>query len=202
VLEGCFGLLSRVANGRTVAVEYGPAAAAPVRISEEDVERLLVNLVRNAAAAMGGDEGGAAARNGYAAIRITLGLLASRVGEAGPWPFQRVRLSVEDAGCGMDARQVEWLLRGGKSVAGTNHGIGFQVVRELVASSGGELQVMSEPGAGTRVQIEWPIAAVAALDMGTIPENGGRQNSGLPLCGEHSRRREDAVPQTEMGGAC
>jgi signal transduction histidine kinase len=52
IIERCLGLLSRVACGRCVEVDYGEAAAAPVAVDEEAVERILVNLVRNAAAAL------------------------------------------------------------------------------------------------------------------------------------------------------
>lgn len=59
----------------------------------------------------------------------------------------------------MTAEQLERLLLGGRAPSRDNHGIGFRVVRELAAASGGDLRVMSAPGVGTRVQIEWPMAA-------------------------------------------
>jgi signal transduction histidine kinase len=207
VVERCAGLLSRVAGGRSIEVSIGAAAAVPVRVAEEVVERILVNLVRNAAAALAGHPpshspasdlngsrgcagaSGAIKRVGTGAvpgsrasireikadgiagvppgtIRVGVGLLGDRVGEARPWPFRRVRLVVEDSGCGMEPEQLEWLLRGGRAPARSNHGIGFRVVRELVEASGGELRAMSALGTGTRVQIEWPMAAMAALESG------------------------------------
>jgi signal transduction histidine kinase len=198
IVERCSGLLSRVANGRALAIDYGPAAATPVKVSEEAVERILVNLVRNAAAAVG--EGVAESPSGT--IRITLGLLANRVGEPKPWPFQRVRLSVEDSGCGMNPEQLDWLLHSEES-SGDSHGIGFRVVRELAAASDGVLQVMSAVGAGTRVQIEWPVAAMSSpevlpIEQGELP---GRPRKSLPAeC--RSRRLEDFRMQPEMEGAC
>jgi signal transduction histidine kinase len=225
VVEQCSGLLSRVACGRTIDVSYGPAATVPVRVAEETVERILVNLVRNAAAALAGRppscclgkdpaggrvcaaEGGAvgdgaasvvpgarvsvreSSADGLAdvnpgTIRIGVGLLMNRVGEVRPWPFRRVRLAVEDSGCGMTPEQLEWLLRGSRAPARGNHGIGFRVVRELVAVSGGELRAMSAPGTGTRVQIEWPMAAMAVLESG----HGAEEEPGLPgLPGEIQR---------------
>jgi len=203
VVERCAGLLSRVAGGRSIELSFGAAAAVPVRVAEEVVERILVNLVRNAAAALAGyppssgpgKELGAytpaakgangatsvprgthvwireASADGLAevvpgTIRIGVGLLVDRVGAARPWPFRRVRLVVEDSGCGMEPEQLEWLLRGGRAPARSNHGIGFRVVRELVEASGGELRAMSALGTGTRVQVEWPMAALASLESG------------------------------------
>jgi signal transduction histidine kinase len=198
LVERRSGLLQRVANGSAIEFSFGPAAASPVRIEEEAVERILVNLVRNAAAAQGSSEEAAkrpvgregmcdgqsssgrqsdrladkqsdmqldtgltrrstARRPGL--IRITLGMLTNRLGEPKPWPFQQVRLSVEDCGCGMADEQVQRLLLGRLEPRVSRHGIGFSVVRELVAATQGELQVVSAPGVGTRVQIEWPVAA-------------------------------------------
>ena len=50
VIDRCRGLLSRVA-GRTVEVSYGVGAFQPVRVAVESVERILTNLVKNAAEA-------------------------------------------------------------------------------------------------------------------------------------------------------
>jgi signal transduction histidine kinase len=200
IVERCSGLLHRVANGRTLEVEFGPAAATPVRVPEEAVERILVNLVRNATAAM---EHCGPRNSSACAIRVTLGMLASRVGESRPWPFQRVSLSVEDCGCGMSPSQAELLLRGGRASSGNSHGIGFRVVRELVAASGGDLQVLSAVESGTRVQIEWPVAAVSAVEL----EKAGAMERArlllpLPLCAAPSRRLGDNIPRAQMEGAC
>jgi signal transduction histidine kinase len=164
VVERCSGLLMRVANGRTMEITYGPAAVMPVRAPEEAVERILVNLVRNAVAALSGGERGEGRKK---AISIVVGPVVSRVGEHSPWPFQRVRLVVEDAGCGMSPQQVEHLLDGHGARSRGGHGIGFCVVRELVAASDGEIRVMSQPEMGTVVQIEWPMAAKSAEEAET-----------------------------------
>jgi signal transduction histidine kinase len=200
IVERSSGLLSQVANGRALAIDYGPAAATPVRVAEEAVERILVNLVRNAAAALGAG----APECSSGTIRITVGMLANRVGEPKPWPFQRVRLSVEDSGCGMEPEQVEWLLQG-QEPSGDCHGIGFRVVRELAAASGADLQVLSDVGAGTRVQIEWPMAAmspaeVLQMEMSECAERGSYLKN--PPDERRSRRLGDIRLQPEMEGAC
>ena len=155
VVERRLGLLCQVAGGRAIEVNYGPAAAIPVRIAGEAMERILVNLVGNAAAALGETPG---------AIRIGVGLLVNRVGDASPWPFRRVRFAVEDSGCGMTPERLGRLLCAGRTPSRGGHGIGFRVVQELVAATDGDLRVMSTPGIGTRVQIEWPVATMDAMD--------------------------------------
>ncbi len=147
MVERCAGLLQRVAGDHAIQIAYGEAAALPVRVPAESVERILVNLVRNAAAAMEGLSGGP--------IRIGVGVPPA---SARPWPFQHVCLTVEDSGCGMNSAALERLLGSGAGPARSRHGIGFRVVRELVRSSRGELFVTSRPGEGTRVEIECPVA--------------------------------------------
>lgn len=182
VMERCAGLLRRVAGGRAIGIDYGPAASVPVGVPDEAVERILVNLVRNAAAALARkaseagpavamtnsalDAGGVnpAADAVHGTIRIGVGKLVNRVGDPTPWPFRRVRLTIEDSGCGMSPEQLERLLCGNRAPGRGSHGIGFHVVRELVAASDGDLRMISAPGAGTRVQIEWPIAGGAQTE--------------------------------------
>jgi signal transduction histidine kinase len=186
IVERCSGLLQQVACGRSIEFHYGAAASVPVRVAEEAVERILVNLVRNAAAALdrldpagrigeghvvtvGEGNGSSAVARGV--IRISVGMLVDRAGDAKPWPFRRVRLAIEDTGCGLTPDRLEWLVSTQRAAARGCHGIGFHVVQNLVAASDGELTVMSSPGAGTRVQIEWPIAGASLPE--TAERDGG-----------------------------
>jgi signal transduction histidine kinase len=190
IVTRCSGMLGQVAGGRAIEVTYGPAASMPVLVSEETVERVLVNLVRNAAAALEeraeprcGRAGGLQAPGRVAtdsvtlreswdgtddetpgAIRIGVGQLVNRVGDPRPWPFRRVRLTVEDSGCGMNPQQLDRVLFAGGEPLRGGRGIGLRVVRELVASSGGQLRAMSAPGVGTRMQIEWPAVVMASWE--------------------------------------
>lgn len=210
VVERCSGLLTRVANGRPIEIAYGPAAAVPIDVPDEAIERILVNLVRNAAEAVD-DRGsvnrrlaGEPVQKAAGAICIVVGPMVSRVGEHKAWPFQRVRLVVEDTGSGMTLQQLDQLMTG-HGARSRGHGIGFCVVRDLVAASAGEIRVMSEAQVGTRVQIEWPIAAMPPAEFGT-------KDTRAPQCEPlHSntpcrpvtlaaplRRREDFRPNLQM----
>jgi signal transduction histidine kinase len=169
-------LLSTLAHG-TLEVAFGPGAATPVAAGAEPLERILVNLVRNARAAT--VAGGS--------IRITVGVRpgvrpGARPGagaEAGDGP-QVVVLTVDDSGCGMTAEQLGRVLNvasGGTvsgpdpvahhaaantQVPGRRRGLGLQIVRELVAASGGELFAESRLGTGTRIEIHWPVRGAGA----------------------------------------
>ncbi len=225
IVERCSGLLSRVAGGRAIEVTYGAAASVPVPVDEEALERILVNLVRNSAAAIAlaersdGLAGGATrsaagskvlekiadrtADETPGAVRIGVGLLVNRVDDPKPWPLRRVRLTVEDSGCGMTTEQLERILNGDRAPSRGSHGIGFRVVRDLVAASFGDIRVMSAPGIGTRVQIEWPVTATSrdVLDERKIELRGlmaaGRMAAASGLPGPRRKRRGSRTPQRQ-----
>jgi signal transduction histidine kinase len=148
VVERCRGVLSRVA-GRVVEVSYGAGAYEPVAVWAEPVERILTNLVKNASEAMVGDHG--------IAVTVQGGLHGGR---------RRVLMTVRDTGCGMSSEAVERLMRAGGISSTSGRGLGFRVVRELVAMSGGCLNVQSEPGVGTSISVEWyAMEAVDAVSL-------------------------------------
>jgi signal transduction histidine kinase len=195
VVESCSGLLSQVAGGRAIELTYGPSSSLTILARQEDVERILLNLVRNAAAALDArgtpvrtkvcESGDPVKDHALGAIRIGIGLLQNRVGSPKSWPFRRVKLIVEDSGCGMVPEQLDRLLNSGSSPAHSGHGIGFCVVRELVAAGDGDLRIMSELGVGTRVQIEWPVASVGKLciaGVGAISSRSGAMEGAWPIC--------------------
>lgn len=142
VVGRCRGLLTRVA-GREVVVERGADGERAVEVSYEVVERILTNLVKNAAESMRGE--------GVVSVRV-------RDGAGG------VELVVRDSGCGMSERRARGLERGegaGRERGrGLGRGLGMRVVWELVVESGGWLRIASEPGVGTSVVVGWPVSGV------------------------------------------
>lgn len=160
VVDRCKGLLSRIA-GRTVEISYGLGAFERVPVPVESVERILTNLVKNAAEAT----------PWVGAISIEVeGVRESE--EAGVASRKRVRLTVRDRGMGMDAATVRRLLQSGGAARPAGRGLGFRVVRELVAISGGCLKIESQPEMGTSISLEW--YAVAAED-GERPMGDGQE---------------------------
>lgn len=158
VLVGCGGVLSTLAGG-ALEVTMGSQAGLPVAVRQEALERILVNLVKNAALAV---------RRG-GSIRIQVGLARQTRGVAA----RRMALTVDDSGCGMSAAKLAELSGANGSSApipdrstgsgSARRGIGLQVVRELVQSSGGTLRIESREGVGTRIEIEWPTLPAAAV---------------------------------------
>lgn len=73
-------------------------------------------------------------------------------------------ITIEDTGCGMDEHFMrERLFRPFDTTKGdTGMGIGAYESREYARALGGELEVESTPGTGTRITLKLPLAAVAA----------------------------------------
>jgi C4-dicarboxylate-specific signal transduction histidine kinase len=144
IVDRCKGLLSRVA-GRTVETSYGLGAFQPVNVPAESVERILTNLVKNAAeASLWAD-----------AITIHVEGVKGWADVAGEDGRRRVAVTVRDKGRGMDEAAVQRLMEGTGTSQRQGRGLGFRVVRELVAISGGCLSIESEMGAGTSISAEW-----------------------------------------------
>jgi signal transduction histidine kinase len=141
VIDQCRGVLSRIA-GRTVEIGYGAGAFEPVHVTAEAVERIVANLVKNAAEAT--------PWAGTILIQVDGVVESAQDGNV----RRCVRLSVQDRGRGMDSAAMDRLMQG-EGASANGRGLGFRVVRELVALSGGCLSIESQPGMGTSVAIEW-----------------------------------------------
>lgn len=169
VVEQCRGLLSRIAQ-RAVEVTYGAGATVPVTVPREAVERILVNLTKNAAQASAGS----------GAIRLRVCRVEDGVGGAGKAKASptRIALSIEDQGCGMSTAAVKVLLGQApaeRQSSQAGHGLGLRIVRELVQNSGGELRLKSQSGCGTTIEIAWAVAD-AALPADTPALREGRKS--------------------------
>jgi signal transduction histidine kinase len=109
------------------------------------VERILTNLVKNAAEAT----------PWVGAISIHVEGVVEEGEDEGDEARRRVVMTVRDRGCGMDQAAVRRLMEAGGISSASGRGLGFRVVRELVAMSGGCLNVESQPEVGTSISAEW-----------------------------------------------
>jgi len=208
VLMHCEGLLWTLTRG-ALQVTFGAQAALPVAIAPEPLERILVNLVKNATLAT---------KNG-GAVRIGVGLLKNarnppvKAGEA-PAPgglksgTQRgariMVLTVDDSGCGMTEQEIarvlhtEAIRNPEAPEPGRRQGIGLRVVRELVLASGGKLGIESRVGVGTRIEIQWPVAEGESAEA---PEPRAT-SSGVEVSGTVRRMEMVADPREPTSLTC
>lgn len=152
-----------LANRNLLAALAGPSVALtvdaqgcskPVRMTGEDLTRILVNLVKNASEAIKGA--------GRISLSLSEGVDASGHEEA-------LVLAVEDNGPGIPAEALETIFQAGYTTktgsyidrsgwAGSTHrGLGLSIVRAIVEEAGGRIHAANRGGSGARIEIELPV---------------------------------------------
>jgi PAS domain S-box-containing protein len=121
---------------------------APVPMVDGDANQLhqvIVNLITNAAHAIGQSPG-----------QISVTLLPDPDGS-------NLRLAVADTGCGMDQGTIARIFEPFFTTkpVGEGTGLGLSVVHGIVKAHGGQIQVTSQPGQGSRFEIILPAATAA-----------------------------------------
>jgi two-component system, cell cycle sensor histidine kinase and response regulator CckA len=156
-------LLRRLVGEQIELVTVLGARLGKVLADQAQLRQVLLNLVLNARDAM--PHGG----------RITVRTEAadfpgdSQCGDGRPRPsseakLRSVSLSVEDTGCGMDAATRARLFEPFFTTKQPGHGtgLGLATVRRIVDESQGVIQVRSEPGHGTRIEVFLPVLQAAS----------------------------------------
>ncbi len=127
----------------------------PVRMSGEDLTRILVNLVRNAVEAM--PTGGR--------LQISLRELPM-----GPAADPNLLLSIEDNGPGISPDMLEQIFEpgfttrsraaAGRGWPGEHLGLGLSITRSIIEAAGGHIQAASRDPSGACFQLELPVRTV------------------------------------------
>lgn len=134
----------------TLEIEGG---AQPVRLTGEDLTRILVNLVKNAAEAM--PEGGS--------IRLGLRERLPARGVAGC-----LTLTVEDSGPGVPHEALEKIFNSGYTTRANgssgqserqagHRGLGLSITRSIVEAAGGSIHAVNLVPTGARFEINLPV---------------------------------------------
>ena len=142
----------------TVAARGG---SRPVRLTGEDLLRVLLNLVRNAAEAIAG------------AGTILVAVEECRHPEKGMSPS--LILTVEDSGSGIPAKFLEKVFEPGFTTRSGEHdpgrwpsshrGLGLSITRTLVENAGGRIHAENRPHGGARFVLELPVRTASDPDL-------------------------------------
>ena len=127
----------------------------PVTGSEARIAQVITNLLLNAAQAIPDERAGDA--------RITLAVRLVRDG----W----VEVCIEDTGVGIAPEHLPHVFDPffTTKTASGGTGLGMSVCRMLVAAEGGDIEVASELGRGTRVTVRWPCADAFPPVIARVP---------------------------------
>jgi len=140
-------------SGRAIAVTMdAQGCAAPVRLTGEDLTRILVNLVKNAVEAMAG----------VGRIHISLWESGGE-GAENRW----LTLSVEDNGPGLSTMILDSIFEPREAKVQTkeadiewphrHRGLGLSITRSIVKAAGGRIQAVNRDPAGACFLIELPV---------------------------------------------
>lgn len=148
ILHNLTPVLQRIAAGAANVSVTCPASLPPLDFPPEILERITVNLVRNAAEAIRIQR-----RNTYSAALPHCGEIHVSLAIAGP----ELHLTVEDNGPGMPPSVAAVFLHPAPLPQGANRGLGHRIVHDLAAASDGQLAIRVLPGNGTVFSLKWPI---------------------------------------------
>ena len=123
-----------------------------IRADPTQIDQILMNLTINARDAMPGG-GRLAIQTGNARFDEAFCLQ-----HEGYLPGEFVTLSVSDEGCGMEPGLIAQIFEPFFTTKGTGTGLGLSTVFGIVRQNGGFIRTTSEPGRGTRFDIQLPAA--------------------------------------------
>ena len=148
----------RTSAPRRVELEYElPPNLPAVRGDESQLGQIVLNLVTNAAEAIGEEGGHIWVRLGTRtcdAAEFTRCSLVSAAIEPGTF----ITLEVTDDGCGMDEATLDKIFDPFYTTKFTGRGLGLAALRGIVESHGGAICVRSQPGEGTTFHVLLPAA--------------------------------------------
>ncbi|MDD5555657.1 MAG: PAS domain-containing protein [bacterium] len=138
------------------AVTYRLASGLPpIEADPSRVVQVVMNLILNAAEAVGGEGGTILVSTGLAEYdrgRLDAALLGDRLPE-GPY----VHLEVADTGCGMDEETRRRIFDPFFTTKFVGRGLGLAAVLGIVRAHGWAIMAESAPGRGTKMRVLFPV---------------------------------------------
>ncbi len=152
-------------NGRWDGIQldkYLAPELPPVNVDREQIKRVIINLVDNAAEAM----------EASAFKRL---LVATQAG-----PAESVELIVADTGCGISADDRDRLFLPYFSTKGRGTGLGLAIVHHILSEHNASIRVEDNEPAGARFIVEIPALAEKVTETFSGAEPGGSGTERAP----------------------
>ena len=107
-----------------------------IQAGQGDLEQLFLNLATNARDAM-----------------PTGGVLSIRTATEG----DQIAILIRDTGCGIPLEFMSRIQEPFFTTKGNGNGLGLSICRSIIWNAGGQMDIKSEPGAGTQIRVVLPI---------------------------------------------
>lgn len=163
--------LLRVSMPKGVAFHHHPHPKLPAIDGDAtQINQVVMNLITNAAEAIGEQEGAVTIRTG--AMDCDLDYLTEFSDMAIPddvLPGRYVFLEVSDSGCGMDAETRRRIFDPFFTTKFSGRGLGLAAVLGIIRSHKGVIRVYSEKDRGTTFKILFPMSDQVSLPIGEDP---------------------------------
>ena len=153
-----------------------PEELPRVRADTTQMRQLLMNLLLNAAQAMGGRPGEIAVRT--AAVECGRAELERTTIGKGLPEGRYVALEVSDQGVGMSLETTARIFDPFFTTRSGGRGLGLSVVMGVVQGHRGALTVESSPGVGTTVRVLLPADGAVTSPPASLPSAGSSRRSG------------------------
>jgi PAS domain S-box-containing protein len=160
--------LLRKSRPKSVLVRYALDPALPaIDADATQVRQVVMNLLINAAEAVGARGGSVDVRTGTAVVDEASRARLQHAPDftAGP----QVVIEVSDSGCGIDADTMKRMFDPFFSTKLAGRGLGLSTVLGVVRGHGGALDVTSEPGRGTTFRVFLPRRRVMRAEAEAAP---------------------------------
>ena len=129
-------------------------SASLASVSPGGIRQVVMNLVKNAAEALGDRPGSVTVSTGMVELNAmgAAELACQNTIKAGTYSY----LAVSDTGCGMDEATIARLFERHFTTKADGHGLGMASIQRIVHGGGGIIQVHSEVGGGTQIRVLFP----------------------------------------------
>ena len=130
------------------------------------IQQVIMNLILNAAEAIGDKNGTVALTSG--AMWYDEELLKNSVFDEKPQPGDYVFFEVTDTGCGMDEITKGKMFEPFFSTKFTGRGLGLAAIHGILRNYGGDIFVQSSPGKGTTIRVLFPAMGIAKEELSKV----------------------------------
>jgi len=171
----------------------------PVEADRGQIQQVIMNLVINAAEAIGGERAGTILV-GTGTAQLTERELRNAVVRNGLEPGRYVCLEVRDTGPGMDEETLRRIFDPFFSTKFTGRGLGLSAVMGIVRSHKGTMQVKSAPGDGSVFTMYLPPVSAAASHDKQTPSEGSADKRLVLVIDDEETIRQTAKAILEKRG--